>query len=103
MSVNLGPGSYDGGLLEFRDRASETILDRVSNTGPGDALLFRIDASLQHRATPVTAGFKTAFAGWYYGDQSYPARLHDLADRSTSRTSRTPRTPRTSRTPRTPA
>jgi hypothetical protein len=81
MSVNLGPGMYEGGLLEFRDRASECVLDRVSNTGPGDALLFRIDAALQHRATAVTAGVKTAFAGWYFGDQPYPARLRDLADR----------------------
>jgi hypothetical protein len=82
MSVNLGPGTYDGGLLEFRDRASETILDRVANTGAGDALLFRIDAALQHRATAVTAGIKTAFAGWYFDDQSYPARLRELADRA---------------------
>lgn len=81
MSVNLGPATYDGGLLEFRDRASEAILDRVSNTGSGDALLFRIDAALQHRATPVTAGLKTAFAGWYFGDRTYPERLRDLADR----------------------
>jgi len=82
MSVNLGPGTYDGGLLEFRDRASEIVLDRVPNTGPGDALLFRIDPALQHRATAVTAGVKTAFAGWYFGDQSYPARLRELAGRA---------------------
>jgi predicted 2-oxoglutarate/Fe(II)-dependent dioxygenase YbiX len=81
MSVNLGPDTYEGGLLEFRDRASERILDRVPNTGPGDALFFRIDAALQHRATAVTAGVKTAFAGWYFGDQSYPARLRELAAR----------------------
>jgi hypothetical protein len=86
MSVNLGPGTYDGGLLEFRDRASGRILDRVPNTGPGDALLFRIDAALQHRATPVAAGVKTAFAGWFFDDQPYAARLRDLANRSTSST-----------------
>jgi 2OG-Fe(II) oxygenase superfamily len=85
MSVNLGPGTYEGGLLEFRDRASEAILDRVANTGPGDALLFRIDAALQHRATPVTAGLKTAFAGWYFGDQTYAARLRELAHLRASR------------------
>jgi hypothetical protein len=86
MSVNLGPGTYEGGLLEFRDRASERVLDRVPNTGPGDALLFRIDAALQHRATAVTAGSKTAFAGWYFADQAYPSRLRDLAERSTPHT-----------------
>jgi 2-oxoglutarate-Fe(II)-dependent oxygenase superfamily protein len=79
MSVNLGPGTYEGGLLELRDRASETVLDRLANTGPGDALLFRIDAALQHRATAVTAGIKTAFAGWYFSSQPYPARLRELS------------------------
>ena len=36
MSVNLGPGTYEGGVLEFRDRASEVVRDRVPNTGAGD-------------------------------------------------------------------
>lgn len=71
MSVNLGPGTYEGGLLELRDRASEEVLARLPNTVPGDALLFRIDAALQHRATAVTAGVKTAFAGWYFTAESY--------------------------------
>lgn len=75
MSVNLGPGTYEGGLLELRERASERVLATISNTVPGDGLLFRLDAALQHRATPVTAGVKTAFAGWYFGDESYPAVL----------------------------
>ena len=78
MSVNLGPGTYEGGLLEFRDRASERVLDRVANTAAGDAILFRIDDALQHRATAVSAGVKTAFAGWYFGGQTYPARLGEL-------------------------
>jgi hypothetical protein len=90
MSVNLGPGTYEGGLLEFRDRASEALLDRVPNAAPGDALLFRIDAALQHRATPVTAGLKTAFAGWYYGDQSFAERLSTLSTFSTFSTVSTP-------------
>jgi hypothetical protein len=77
MSVNLGPGFYEGGLLEMRDRASEDVLARIPNTGPGDALLFRIDAALQHRATAVTAGVKTAFAGWYVSGDSYAACLRD--------------------------
>lgn len=75
MSVNLGPDPYDGGLLELRDRASAKVLARIANTVPGDAVLFRLDAALQHRATPVTDGVKTAFAGWYFGDESYPAVL----------------------------
>lgn len=77
MSVNLGPGTYEGGLLELRDRASETVLARIPNAVPGDALLFRIDPALQHRAVAVTAGVKTAFAGWYFSGESYPACLRE--------------------------
>jgi 2OG-Fe(II) oxygenase superfamily len=80
MSVNLGPGSYEGGLLELRERASERVLERVPNTGPGDALFFRIDPSLQHRACPVTSGTKTAFAGWYFGEDSYPRHIRNVAE-----------------------
>ena len=79
MSVNLGPGAYEGGLLELRDRNSERVLERVPNTGHGDALFFRLDPSLQHRACRVTAGVKTAFAGWYFGEHSYPRHIRSVA------------------------
>lgn len=65
MSLNLGPAPYEGGLLQLRDRESTTILGEVANIVAGDAILFRIDARLQHRVLPVTAGVKTAFAGWF--------------------------------------
>src|SRR5215471_8351124 len=77
MSVNLGPGSYEGGLLELRDRASTRVFDRVPNAGSGDVLLFRLHETLQHRACPVTAGVKTAFAGWYFGEDSYPRHIRE--------------------------
>jgi len=79
MSVNLGPGTYEGGLLELRDRASKRVLERVPNTGHGDALLFRLDPALQHRACPVAAGIKTAFAGWYFAEGSYPRHIRSIA------------------------
>jgi hypothetical protein len=34
MSVNLGPGTYEGGLLELRNRKSEEVLARLANTVP---------------------------------------------------------------------
>jgi len=80
MSVNLGPGTYDGGVLELRDRASERVLERVLNSGNGDALFFRLDQALQHRACPVTEGIKTAFAGWYFGEDSYPRHIRGVAE-----------------------
>ena len=67
MSINLEAHPYEGGILQIRERESGRIIEEVSNTGPGDAIVFRIDEALQHRATAVTAGVKTAFAGWFRG------------------------------------
>lgn len=81
MSVNLEPAPYEGGVLQIRRRESEEILAEVENVGAGDAILFRIDATLQHRATAVTAGVKTAFAGWF---RSAPSLREELAHLATS-------------------
>ena len=67
LSVTLGPDDYEGGTLELRDRPSGRILDATPNPAPGDAVIFALDPSLQHRVTRVTAGAKTAFAGWFCG------------------------------------
>ena len=81
MSVNLEPAPYEGGVLQIRRRESEEILAEVENVGAGDAILFRIDAALQHRATAVTSGVKTAFAGWF---RSAPSLRDELASLATS-------------------
>ena len=65
MSINLEAEPYDGGVLQIRERESGRIIEEVTNTGAGDAILFRIDPALQQRATAVTRGTKTAFAGWF--------------------------------------
>jgi hypothetical protein len=82
LSVNLEPEPYEGGLLQIRDRDSERVIEEVENVGAGDAVLFRIDAALQHRATEVTAGVKTAFAGWF---RSGPSLRDELAHLAASR------------------
>ena len=81
MSVNLEPSPYEGGVLQIRRRESEEILAEVENVGAGDAILFRIDAALQHRATEVTSGVKTAFAGWF---RSGPSLRDELASLTSS-------------------
>lgn len=81
ISVNLEPAPYEGGVLQIRRRESEEILAEVENVGAGDAILFRIDAALQHRATAVTSGVKTAFAGWF---RSAPSLRDELAYLATS-------------------
>lgn len=66
MSVNLSAAPYSGGLLEIRDAESKQVLERVPNTGPGDAIMFMLDRSLEHRVTAVEGDApKTAYAGWF--------------------------------------
>ena len=65
ITVNLGQ-PYQGGALQMRLKQSEQLLWELHNTGPGDAILFAIDRSLQHRVARVTGEVdKTAFAGWF--------------------------------------
>lgn len=116
LSVNLGAARYEGGILQFRNRAAGAVLGEAINIVAGDALLFRLHPELQHRATPVTRGVKTAFAGWFCAGDSYAARLRgsqelrragegsqeiessgDQEDRNTSRSSWSSRSSVTSR------
>jgi hypothetical protein len=84
MSINLEPEPYEGGVLQIRVRETEAIIEQVENVGAGDAILFRISGALQHRATPVTTGVKTAFAGWF---RSGPSLREELAHLATSHAS----------------
>jgi hypothetical protein len=75
MSINLEAGRYEGGILMIREHEKERVIAEVENTGAGDAVLFRIDMTLQHRATAVTRGVKTAFAGWFRSEEPLRASL----------------------------
>jgi 2OG-Fe(II) oxygenase superfamily len=76
MSVNLSGHAYDGGILRIRDSTSGEILHEESNTGPGDALVFRLAPELQHCVTKVTGSRpKTAFAGWFKSAPDYRTLL----------------------------
>lgn len=84
LSINLGPEVYQGGLFELRE--GEAVLFRAANTVPGNALLFRIRAGLQHRVKPVEGTTpKTAYAGWFIEEASstqYIEILREMRDRS---------------------
>jgi hypothetical protein len=76
LSVNLSEHPYAGGLLQIRDCTSGEILHEESNTGLGDALIFRIAPELQHRVTRVTGNRpKTAFAGCFKSAPDFKALL----------------------------
>jgi hypothetical protein len=66
LTLNLGTEAYCGGLLQIRDRGSKRIISEVANTGSGDAVVFRISKSLEHRNSRVLGKVaKTAFSGWF--------------------------------------
>lgn len=66
LSLNLSTSVFRGGVFELRERSTQRLLAQVSNTGFGDALLFRVSPDLEHRVTQIEDGApKTAFTGWF--------------------------------------
>lgn len=71
MSVNLGD-PFEGGVLELARTGDDAVLAAVRNTGPGDAVLFRIAPWLRHRVGAVAgAAPRTAYAGWFRSAPRY--------------------------------
>lgn len=76
MSINLSTGRYSGGVLQIREATTGRICAEVANTGPGDAVLFRIAPSLQHRVTPTRGVVpRTAYAGWFLREPHFAEEL----------------------------
>jgi hypothetical protein len=66
MSVNLTEGEFTGGAFELQEAGADSLAWTVANTGPGDAILFRIADGLHHRVTGVEGHVaRVAFAGWF--------------------------------------
>jgi hypothetical protein len=66
MSINLSREPYDGGRFQLRQVGEPALIGDVHNIGLGDAILFRLATSLEHRVTSVTGDRpKTALAGWF--------------------------------------
>ena len=81
LSLNLGTDPFRGGELHLRECGSRRVLVEVANTGTGDAIIFRIDGTLEHIVTPVAGDTpKLAWAGWFQRKPLLPA-LDRLAGR----------------------
>ena len=66
LTLNLGTEPYRGGFLQIRDHKSKRMIREVANTRSGDAVVFRISKSLEHRNSRVLGKVaKTAFSGWF--------------------------------------
>jgi 2OG-Fe(II) oxygenase superfamily len=73
LSLNLTSGRFEGGELHLRECESKRMHTEIANTGQGDAIMFRIDGSLEHVVTPVTGAVpKIAWAGWFRRDSRLP-------------------------------
>jgi hypothetical protein len=76
MSLNLATEPHQGGLLQIRERASKRILQEVTNTTYGDAIIFRLAPELQHRVSSLDGACpRTAFAGWFRSQPTFQALL----------------------------
>ena len=65
ISVNLGE-SYCGGVTQIRNVSTREICGTAANRNPGDALLLKIDPSLEHRVSAVRGTHaRTAVAGFF--------------------------------------
>ena len=72
LSVNLSDGNYGGGALEIRPIDAPDRATLFPNDVPGDALLFRVRADLEHRQGDVTGTVpKVAYAGWFRRETAF--------------------------------
>ena len=82
MSVNLSAEIFEGGAFEIREASTERRLAALSNVGRGDAILFRLSDSLEHRVSDIRGAVpKTALAGWFLDDLDFDRLLHEIEPR----------------------
>jgi hypothetical protein len=76
ISINLQRERVVTAPLQIRRRDSEDILFEVSNSTPGDAVLFAVDDVHVHRIKPMAeAGVRIACAGWFCPGMDLRMRL----------------------------
>jgi hypothetical protein len=76
MSINLSAAPYEGGRFEIRHIGTQGALASIANLGAGDAIVFGLGDTLEHRVTSLEGTRpKTAFAGWF---RRAPDYLHQL-------------------------
>ena len=72
LSINLSPNPFVGGHFQIRRKEHRHILHTVTTSSFGDACLFRIHRSLEHRATTVRGVRpRYCYAGWFSGTYDY--------------------------------
>jgi hypothetical protein len=81
ISVNLTDREFAGGRFELRRAGASGADWSLANVGPGDAVLFRIADTLEHRVTEVEGDVaRVAFAGWFQSRPDFLAALKQGAE-----------------------
>jgi hypothetical protein len=89
LTINLNTEPYQGGVLSIRETKTKRMMGELSNTGFGDAILFRIDERLEHQVSDVEGTVpKTALAGWFESEPHYRTLLAEGVARSLRKTVR---------------
>ena len=76
LSISLSPKPVQGGVFHIRRARTREVLRRVPAGSLGNAHLFRLDRSLEHRVSPVRGEHaKYAFAGWFLAGEGHRGEL----------------------------
>ena len=87
LTINLNTERYQGGVLSIRETKTRRMLCQLTNSGFGDAILFRIDERLEHNVSDVKGTVaKIALAGWFESEPDYRALLAEGVARSIRKT-----------------
>lgn len=67
VTMALASPPYQGGLFEMRLVGGSSLI-RFKHDTPGTILVFKVDAGLEHRVHPLTAGGpRRVYTGWFTG------------------------------------
>ena len=76
LSINLSREPFEGGNLQIRSRRTKEVFRTVGVDRFGDACLFRIDDSLEHRILPLRGTApRYRYAGWFRAQGSLSEML----------------------------
>jgi len=74
LNVNLSTEPYQGGRFQLREKASKRLLGDIGNVGLGNAFLFQVAPTVEHRLTPVEGyGSRTVGVGWFRAQPDWPS------------------------------
>ena len=73
LTINLSPKPVEGGAFHLRRRKTGEILRTIPSGRFGDARLFRIHRSLEHKVSLVQGTEpRCTYAGWFRGGADHP-------------------------------